>query len=77
VQSSCAVSGQQRAQCVGQQLAAGSGREYTTTSKSAAVIANVADLEATLEQIYQQVNPSVVAIQVWSRPRDFRQSVLQ
>jgi serine protease Do len=33
-------------------------------SKSAAVIANVADLEATLEQIYQQVNPSVVAIHV-------------
>jgi serine protease Do len=34
------------------------------TSKNAAVIANVADLEATLEQIYQQVNPSVVAIHV-------------
>jgi serine protease Do len=33
-------------------------------TKSAAVIANVSDLEATLEQIYQQVNPSVVAIHV-------------
>jgi S1-C subfamily serine protease len=33
-------------------------------AKSAAVIANVADLEATLEQIYEQVNPSVVAIHV-------------
>jgi len=33
-------------------------------AKSAAVIGNVADLEATLEQIYQQVNPSVVAIHV-------------
>jgi serine protease Do len=33
-------------------------------SKSAAVIGNVADLEATLEQIYSQVNPSVVAIEV-------------
>jgi len=33
-------------------------------ARSAAVIGNVADLEATLEQIYTQVNPSVVAIQV-------------
>ena len=33
-------------------------------AKSAAVISNVADLEATLEQIYAQVNPSVVAIHV-------------
>jgi S1-C subfamily serine protease len=33
-------------------------------AKSAAIIGNVADLEATLEQIYSQVNPSVVAIHV-------------
>ena len=33
-------------------------------ARSAAVIGNVADLEATLEQIYTQVNPSVVAIHV-------------
>ncbi len=33
-------------------------------ARSAAVIGNVADLEATLEQIYEHVNPSVVAIQV-------------
>ena len=33
-------------------------------ARSAAVIGNVADLEATLQQIYEHVNPSVVAIQV-------------
>ena len=33
-------------------------------AKSAAVIGNVSDLEATLEQIYAQVSPSVVAIHV-------------
>lgn len=33
-------------------------------AKSAAAIGNVSDLESTLEQIYAQVNPSVVAIQV-------------
>lgn len=33
-------------------------------AKSAAVIGNVSDLEATLEQIYAQVNPSIVAIEV-------------
>lgn len=33
-------------------------------AKSAAVIGNVSDLESTLEQIYAQVNPSVVAIHV-------------
>ena len=35
-----------------------------TSSKPAAALGNVSDLEQTLEQIYQQVNPSVVAIQV-------------
>ena len=35
-----------------------------TSSKSAAALGTVSDLEQTLEQIYQQVNPSVVAIQV-------------
>ncbi len=32
--------------------------------KRRGVIGNVADLEATLQQIYEHVNPSVVAIQV-------------
>ena len=32
--------------------------------KSTAALGNVSDLEQTLEQIYTQVNPSVVAIQV-------------
>jgi serine protease Do len=36
----------------------------TPVARNAAVIGNVADLEATLEQIYTQVNPSVVAIHV-------------
>ncbi len=35
-----------------------------TLSKSVAALGNVSDLEQTLEQIYQQVNPSVVAIEV-------------
>ena len=35
-----------------------------TTSRSVAAIGNVSDLEQTLEQIYGQVNPAVVAIQV-------------
>ena len=35
-----------------------------TSSKSTAALGSVSDLEQTLEQIYQQVNPSVVAIQV-------------
>ncbi len=35
-----------------------------TLSQSVAAAGNVSDLEQTLEQIYQQVNPSVVAIQV-------------
>jgi serine protease Do len=34
------------------------------TSQSVAALGNVSDLEQTLEQIYGQVNPSVVAIQV-------------
>src|SRR5512136_2637603 len=36
----------------------------STLSKSTAALGNVSDLEQTLEQIYQQVNPSVVAIEV-------------
>src|SRR5512136_581523 len=36
----------------------------STLSKSTAALGNVSDLEQTLEQIYRQVNPSVVAIQV-------------
>ncbi len=36
----------------------------STLSKSAAVLGNVSDLEQSLEQIYTQVNPSVVAIDV-------------
>src|SRR5512143_762319 len=35
-----------------------------TVAKSSAAIGSISDLESTLEQIYQQVNPSVVAIQV-------------
>jgi S1-C subfamily serine protease len=36
----------------------------STSSQSTAALGSVSDLEQTLEQIYQQVNPSVVAIQV-------------
>src|SRR5512139_3629657 len=39
----------------------------STSGQSTAALGSVADLEQTLQQIYQQVNPSVVAIDVVGR----------
>ncbi len=47
-----------------QQLNQAPASSTSTSSQSTAALGSVSDLEQTLEQIYQQVNPSVVAIQV-------------